>query len=114
MHIARWVVLERHDRRHLSVSVDAKGADGWRHPRRFCYNDRAKAEAWATLPDLLIVDGGRGQLNAALDVLREADLEPIVPAAGLAKRNEELYVNRLAEPIVLPRNSQALYLSAVC
>jgi len=71
---------------------------------------RAKAEAWATLPDLLIVDGGRGQLNAALAVLREADLEPIVPAAGLAKRNEELYVDRLAEPIVLPRNSQALYL----
>ncbi len=73
-------------------------------------SERAKAEAWATLPDLLIVDGGRGQLNAALEVLREADLEPIVPAAGLAKRNEELYVNRLAEPIVLPRNSQALYL----
>jgi excinuclease ABC subunit C len=56
------------------------------------------------------VDGGRGQLNAALEVLREADLEPIVPAAGLAKRNEELYVKSQSEPIVLARNSQALYL----
>ncbi len=72
--------------------------------------DRARAEAWATLPDLLIVDGGKGQLGAALGVLREAGLEPIVPAAGLAKRNEELFVKDRSEPIVLPRTSQALFL----
>jgi len=72
--------------------------------------ERAKAEAWSTLPDLLIVDGGKGQLGAALDVLREAGLEPIVPAAGLAKRNEELFVKDRADPIVLARTSQALYL----
>jgi excinuclease ABC subunit C len=72
--------------------------------------DRAKAEAWATLPDLLIIDGGKGQLSAALEVLREAGLEPVVPATGLAKRNEELFVKDRSEPIVLPRTSQALFL----
>jgi excinuclease ABC subunit C len=72
--------------------------------------ERAKEEAWQTLPDLLIVDGGRGQLNGALSVLRGAGLEPIVPAAGLAKRNEELFVKDRPDPIVLPRGSQALFL----
>ena len=71
---------------------------------------QAQDSVWQTLPDLLIVDGGKGQLGAALDVLREAGLEPIVPAAGLAKRNEELFVKDQPEPIVLPRTSQALYL----
>ncbi|MGB2694042.1 MAG: excinuclease ABC subunit UvrC [Dehalococcoidia bacterium] len=71
---------------------------------------QTRDEAWQTLPDLLIVDGGKGQLSAALDVLREAGLEPIVPVAGLAKRNEELFVKDEPEPIVLPRRSQALYL----
>jgi excinuclease ABC subunit C len=66
-------------------------------------------EGWGALPDLLIVDGGKAQLNVALDVLREAGV-PFVPAAGLAKQQEELYVKDLAEPIVLPRTSQALYL----
>jgi excinuclease ABC subunit C len=66
-------------------------------------------EGWGALPDLLIVDGGKAQLNVAIDVLREAGV-PFIPAAGLAKQREELYVKDLAEPIVLPRTSQALYL----
>jgi len=70
----------------------------------------AQDSAWATLPDLLIVDGGKGQLSAGLEVLREAGLEPVVPAAGLAKRNEELFVKGNSEPIVLDRGSQALFL----
>jgi excinuclease ABC subunit C len=64
---------------------------------------------WGALPDLVIVDGGKGQLSAALDVMRNLDLKH-VPVAGLAKQNEELFVQDLAEPIVLPRHSQALYL----
>jgi excinuclease ABC subunit C len=64
---------------------------------------------WGALPDLLIVDGGKGQLSAALDVMRNLGLKD-VPVAGLAKQNEELFVQDLAEPIVLPRTSQALYL----
>ena len=54
--------------------------------------------------------GDQGQLGAALGVLQAAGLEPIVPVAGLAKRNEELFVKDMSEPIVLPRTSQALYL----
>lgn len=66
-------------------------------------------KGWGVLPDLVIIDGGRAQLNAALEVLRESGV-PEIPAAGLAKQEEELYVKDLAEPIVLPRTSQALYL----
>ena len=64
---------------------------------------------WGALPDLVIVDGGKGQLSAALDVMRNLGLQD-VPLAGLAKQNEELFVQDLADPIVLPRTSQALYL----
>ena len=66
-------------------------------------------ESWDVLPDLVIVDGGKGQLNAALDVMRDLGVGHI-PAAGLAKQHEELFVQDMSEPIVLPRTSQALYL----
>jgi len=68
-----------------------------------------REKGWATLPNLVLIDGGRPQLNAALDALREMEV-PFLPAAGLAKQEEELYVKDVAEPIVLPRTSQALYL----
>src|SRR5262249_37908009 len=71
--------------------------------------DDGEIEGWGALPDLLIVDGGKGQLSAALDVMRDLGLKD-VPLAGLAKQNEELFVQDLSEPIVLPRTSQALYL----
>jgi len=63
---------------------------------------------WA-LPNLVIVDGGKGQLSAAVGVLRELDLLE-VPVAGLAKRLEKLYLPGRSEPIVLPAKSQGLYL----
>jgi excinuclease ABC subunit C len=72
-------------------------------------DDEAALLGWGALPDLVIVDGGKGQLSAALDVMRNLGLKD-VPLAGLAKQNEELFVQDLAEPIVLPRTSQALYL----
>ncbi len=71
--------------------------------------EAADDESFASLPDLVIVDGGKGQLHAALDVLRDLGLDGI-PVAGLAKRQEELFVKDMADPIVLPRTSQALYL----
>ncbi|MEX1254218.1 MAG: excinuclease ABC subunit UvrC [Dehalococcoidia bacterium] len=70
---------------------------------------RREDASFQTLPDLLIVDGGKGQLHAALDAMRDLGVEQI-PAAGLAKRNEELFVKDMTEPIVLSRTSQALYL----
>ena len=63
---------------------------------------------WA-VPDLVIVDGGKGQLSTAVGVLDELGITD-VPLAGLAKRFEELFLPGRAAPVVLPRRSQALYL----
>jgi excinuclease ABC subunit C len=63
---------------------------------------------WA-LPDLVIVDGGKGQLSTAVSVMEELGLTE-VPLAGLAKRFEELYVPGRSAPIMLPAKSQGLYL----
>src|SRR3990172_2907022 len=66
-------------------------------------------ESFGAVPDLVIVDGGKGQVSAAHDAMRNMGVGQI-PLAGLAKRFEELYVKDVSEPIVLPRTSQALYL----
>ncbi len=66
--------------------------------------------AWALLPDLLIVDGGKGQMAVALEVLRVFDLEDEVPLAALAKQEEELFVPNRTTSVYLPRRSEALYL----
>jgi excinuclease ABC subunit C len=59
-------------------------------------------------PDLLVIDGGREQLAVVVDVLR--GLELAIPVVGLAKRNEELWRPGFEEPLVLARDSEALYL----
>jgi excinuclease ABC subunit C len=69
-----------------------------------------KQAAWALLPDLLLVDGGKGQLNVAVEVLKEFDLLGQVPVAGLAKQHEELFVPGRKKPVYLLRRSQGLYL----
>jgi excinuclease ABC subunit C len=69
-----------------------------------------KKSAWDLLPDLLVVDGGKGQLNVALDVLDEFALRDVVSAVGLAKREEEIFVPDQSDPVVLPRTSEGLYL----
>ncbi len=66
-------------------------------------------DSFGKMPDLLIVDGGKGQVSAAHDAMRNLGVGNI-PLAGLAKRFEELYVKDVSEPIVLDRTSQALYL----
>ena len=65
---------------------------------------------WAILPDLLLIDGGKGQLHVATDVLKEFDLAHIVPVVSLAKQQEEIFVPGKAESIYLPRQSPAFYL----
>lgn len=67
-------------------------------------------ESFAILPDLLIVDGGKGQLGRAVAVLERFDLIGRVPVAGLAKQQEELFLPWKSESMMLPRNSQGLYL----
>ncbi|MEM6529556.1 MAG: helix-hairpin-helix domain-containing protein, partial [Chloroflexota bacterium] len=70
--------------------------------------DREKS--WRLLPDLLIIDGGKGQLGVAVEVLGEFGLMGKVPVVGLAKKFEEIYFPDNPEPLLLPRRSQALYL----
>jgi len=62
------------------------------------------------LPDLLIVDGGKGQLGVAIEVLKEHGLFEAVPVVGLAKQQEELFLPGRPDSILLPRKSQGLYL----
>jgi excinuclease ABC subunit C len=66
--------------------------------------------AFGLLPDLLIVDGGKGQLGRAVQVLEAAGLSDRVPVAGLAKGHEEIYLPGRASPILLKRGSEGLHL----
>jgi excinuclease ABC subunit C len=66
--------------------------------------------SFAFLPDLLIVDGGKGQLGRAVEVLKHFDLYGRIPTVGLAKQNEELFFPEKADSLLLPRRSPALYL----
>lgn len=67
-------------------------------------------QAFALLPDLIIVDGGKGQLGRAVRVLERFGLSDRVPVAGLAKQNEELFIPSQEKSILLPRHSQGFYL----
>ena len=68
-----------------------------------------KDTKWTETPKLVLIDGGKGHLGAALQVFLELGIND-VPLASLAKENEELFIPDFQEPIVLPRNSQGLYL----
>ncbi|MCQ2972402.1 MAG: excinuclease ABC subunit UvrC [archaeon] len=61
------------------------------------------------LPDLIVIDGGKGQLGMACDVLEKYNLQHI-PIIGLAKEFEEIYIPNVSAPIIIPKNNQALYL----
>lgn len=67
-------------------------------------------ETWRLLPDLLIIDGGKGQLGIAVEVLTEFGLMDKVPVIGLAKQFEEIYFPGQRDPLILNRRSPALYL----
>ncbi len=70
--------------------------------------DLESTEEWRELPDLVIVDGGKGQLNSALAVFHELDVS--VAVVGLAKENEEIFLPGRSDPVILPRDAQSLYL----
>jgi excinuclease ABC subunit C len=69
----------------------------------------AKKEKFNKKPDLLLIDGGKGQLSAVVEVLEELDMTGLA-VAGLAKEHEWLYLPNQSDPIVLPPNSPALHL----
>lgn len=65
---------------------------------------------WKLLPDLIIVDGGKGQLGVAVEVLKELGLFEVVPVVGLAKQEELLFQPDRKDPIRLDRKSPEMYL----
>lgn len=67
-------------------------------------------ESFARLPDLVVIDGGKGQLGRVVSVLEQFGLTGKVPVVGLAKREEEIFFPGNSEPLLLPRHSQGLYL----
>ncbi|MFL6219543.1 MAG: excinuclease ABC subunit UvrC, partial [Actinomycetes bacterium] len=72
-------------------------------------DDRGRRRKFAYPPNLIVVDGGRPQLAAALDAVR-ASASPDLAVVSLAKRMEEVYVPGTPDPVVIPRTSEALYL----
>ena len=85
-------------RRFARLQTDAVDRDGERkRPGRFAYP-----------PSLIVVDGGRGQLSVAERVLVEQGLS--IPAVGLAKRLEEVYIPGQPQPLTIPRGSESLFL----
>ena len=62
------------------------------------------------MPDLVIIDGGKGQLGRVVKVLEQFELSEEVPVVGLAKREEEIFFPNKSKPTLLPRHSQGLYL----
>jgi len=76
--------------------------------RRFRRGSQA-SDTWAVLPDFILIDGGKGQLNAALAAAGEAGVG-FVPVASLAKENEEIFIPRMTKPVTLPRSSPGLQL----
>lgn len=89
--------------RYLRKATDAD-VDGDATPRHIAMRER-----FNKAPDLLLIDGGKGQLSAVVEVLEELDMTGI-PVAGLAKEHEWLYVPGNPDPIVLPPNSAGLHL----
>ena len=72
-------------------------------------SDASTLDTWTILPDLVLIDGGKGQLNTALSAMREMGAGSI-PIASLAKENEEIFIPQEKEPVILPGNSPALQL----
>jgi excinuclease ABC subunit C len=69
-----------------------------------------RPEKFAYPPQLLLVDGGKGQLSVAMRVVEDLGLADEIPVAALAKRFEEVYLPGQADPVRIPRQSEALYL----
>lgn len=85
--------------RHLVEAAKAGGDES---------NGTGQEAKWQAIPDLVVIDGGKGQLNVALEVLQELELE--IPTVGLAKEREEIFLPGHPQPVVLARDSAALFL----
>jgi excinuclease ABC subunit C len=98
----REVLRRRFERHHDSISGELND------PAEI--GRKKKETAWTLLPDLLLIDGGKGQLAVAQEILDEFGLTEEVPVASLAKQEEELFVPGRILPIRLPERSEGFYL----
>lgn len=98
-------------RRRFRRAIQEASSDGYAEKEtietELIEQDAPLQHDWA-LPDLIIIDGGKGQLSAAMEVLQELHVD--IPTVALAKENEEIYIPGSPDPIILPRSSQGLYL----
>ena len=85
--------------RRLSAYIDERDEPTGDKPGRFAYP-----------PQLLLVDGGKGQLSVAIEVVKELGLEDEIPVASLAKKFEEVFIPGQSHPVNVPRGSEALYM----
>lgn len=100
-------VLTRRFQRYVDAKAGKWGAD---EEEALQEVGRGQDNSFAILPDLLIVDGGKGQLSMAIEVLKQFDLFHVVPVVGLAKQEEELFTPHSTISVLLDRRSQGLYL----
>lgn len=92
----REVLMRRFDRWRRVSSGELKGTRG--------------SQGWGKLPDLVVVDGGKGQLGVAVEVLQAFELQDQVPVVGLAKRHEELFKPGESHSLVLEPTDPAILL----
>lgn len=85
--------------RRLSAYIEERDEPSGDKPGRFAYP-----------PQLLLVDGGKGQLSVAIEVVKELGLEDEIPVASLAKKFEEVFIPGQSHPVSVPRGSEALYM----
>ena len=69
----------------------------------------ASGSSWAVMPDLVLIDGGKGHLNAALEVRQELGID-FIPMASLAKENEDVFIPGKADSLDMPNDSPALHI----
>ena len=85
--------------RRLGAYIEERDEPTGDKPGRFAYP-----------PQLLLVDGGKGQLSVAIEVVKELGLEDEIPVASLAKKFEEVFIPGQSHPVNVPRGSEALYM----
>ena len=110
--VASMVVFEdgvpkKSDYRRFKIRSAEGKPDDFKSMREVTMRRYGKPDA--EMPDLIIIDGGKGQLSSALEIIRGAG-HCSVAVVGLAKRFEEVYREGESDPVILPRGSQALYL----
>jgi len=97
--------------KYRKYKIDIPGPDDYAMMRDVLIRRYSKivSENASEKPDLIIVDGGKGQLNVAVDVLNSFDIDSI-PVIGLAKEFEHVFLPNIPNPLILPKNSDALHL----